>query len=191
LAGIRFCPASARLGETVFIRQSIRSDYCAVYSTAMYMSLVGRATGRVEALRMFGARPGAWTGARHVQIRQILEAYVPHLRTRWRHISAPTCAKVVKGFLRAASTGMPALVTAYCLHRRYGLTCGHTFLITGATDRAVLILDSLCMHPSEGNSYNARISVSVEDSDGDVLPVLDSPWDLVLTNEISILQCLN
>lgn len=172
----------------MFIRQSIRSDYCAIYSVGMCLTIAGHPTNRQQAMAMFDARRGKWAGASQAQIRNVLAARIVDLRSKWQRFSSTNQNSIHGALRRALRPGRMALVTAYCKHRTLGITCGHVFLATGIrSDGSIEILDPLCKKPKTGTLWNASIPPACLE-DGDLLLVRDSPWDICLKHQVSILR---
>src|ERR1700704_6443896 len=67
----------------MFIRQSIPSDYCAVYATAIMLSLLGCPLSRSEALRLFAVGPRNWKGATNQNISAAIARAQPAFSTHW------------------------------------------------------------------------------------------------------------
>lgn len=172
-----------------FIRQSIRSDYCAVYATAMYLSLLGCQTDRRQALHLFGAKRGApWRGATHIDMLAVIRRCLPDYNARWLR-TARSSSAVRRSFQAIAARGSPALVTAYCRHRSSGVECGHAFLVTGFQEDRFLLLDPLGRPPSKADQYNTS-TVAKSARDGlDLWPVEGSAWDLIPARGAGVLQC--
>jgi hypothetical protein len=172
----------------VFLAQSIYSDYCAVYATAMALSLAGVPTTRRRALSLFNAKTG-WQGATHAQISEVLRNQLPCLRSRWRHWQFATPVEAALQLRRVSADSSLTLVTGYCRLRKYDVVCGHAFVVTGYRDGCVLILDSLGKRPSEGEQFNARISVNQEQAK--LLVVDGSMWDICLAQPISVIRVVH
>ena len=172
----------------MFIRQSLRSDYCAVYSVGMCLTIAGHPTNRKEALLMFGAQPGKWNGASQAQIRSVLAARIVNLSGKWQRLASANREGVHRALRRSLNADCTAVVTAYCKHRALGITCGHVFLATGiGSDGSIELLDPLCKRPKAGTLRNASIPrESMEESE--LMLVLDSPWDICLNRQVSILR---
>src|SRR3982751_6647709 len=122
----------------MFLGQSLYSDYCAVYATAMALCVAGVPTTRRQALGLFGAKPG-WQGATHAQMSEVLRGQLPGFRSRWRHWQFAAPHEAAMRLRKVAADGHPTLVTGYCRHRRYDVVCGHAFVITGRANHCVLI----------------------------------------------------
>lgn len=171
-----------------FIRQSIRSDYCAVYATAMFLSLLGCPTSRKQALRMFGARRGmTWPGASQADILTVIRQRLPGFSARWRR-SAGSSSGLLRAFERAAGRGLPALVAAQCRHRSSGVECGHAFLLTGSSGGRLLLLDPLCRPPAEGEQHNANLRVDHLKDEQVLWTIEHSAWDLLARRAAGLLQ---
>jgi hypothetical protein len=171
----------------LFIRQSIQSDYCAVYATAMCLSASGTPTSRKEALRLFGARARQWAGASHADIRRAVVAMRPDIRSRWVHIRQPTPQNVVHALELVAARGAPAIVAAFCRHRHLGLTCGHAFVLIPGHLPRLAILDPLGRPPLALQSHNAEIERPDKQRQR-LLAVRGSPWDISLDKPVSLLR---
>jgi hypothetical protein len=170
----------------VFIGQSLHSDYCAVYATAMALSLVGHPTGRRQAMALFGARPG-WPGASHAQISTALRRRMGRFDGRWRHVLGGDAQAAAARLRRCAAQAGAILVTAYCRHRTLDLVCGHAFVLTGRDRDGVWILDPLAGPPGDGARCNAQIPL--DQSVGDrMLRVRGSAWDVCLDRPMSTMR---
>jgi hypothetical protein len=169
----------------LFIRQDIRSDYCAVYATGMCLSLAGMPTSRKDARELFGAR-AHWPGASHSQIRLAVQRRHPDFNGRWRHLKASSGREVYRALELAVGAGSPVLVTAYCRHRALRITCGHAFVATQLTGAGIGVLDSLSGKPGGRACHNAIIV------DGNVtsrwVRVVGAPWDISVLHPVSFLR---
>lgn len=172
----------------LFLRQSLRSDYCAVYASGMLLSLLGVATDRRQARQLFGVRPGHWRGSTHRQIRQVLCDRVPGVAFHWRH-SRRGRDGVCDLLRTAAAAGQPALVTAYCRHPRLQASCGHAFLLTGARMDTVLLLDPLGRPPAAGERFNACLDAAPRAgaADAALLEVDGVAWSIDSSRRVSVL----
>jgi len=171
----------------VFIRQTIRSDYCAVHSTAMALTLAGHPTSRLEGLRLFEAGR-RWTGASHASISRAILRRTGRLG-RWRHGPSGNELELLPWLQRmaAALKGSPAVVTAYCQHRTLDLICGHSFVLVGLTPTHVELLDPLGKRPAAGQSTNVLLSLAQQPNDG-LLATTGAVWDLRVDQKISVLK---
>jgi hypothetical protein len=176
------------LASFPFLRQHLRSDYCAVYATGMAMSLAGRATDRASARALFEVRGGQWSGANHAMISGAIRKALGASTGRWRHSRACTAVGLWK-FLRSSSgRAYPIIATAYCRHRKLGLECGHAFVLVAADDDRVLAVDPLSCRPAQGLVHNIQID---RPSRGDLLlRVRGSSWDLCAGRRVSTLALI-
>lgn len=181
----RFRVRVALEGSRLFLRQSLRSDYCAVYASGMLLSLLGVVTDRQRARQLFGVRPGGWRGSSHRQIRQVLCDGVPGAAFHWRH-SRPGREGICALLRTAAAAGPPALVTAYCRHPRLEVSCGHAFLLTGARAGTLLLLDPLGRPPAAGERFNACLDTAAR-ADPDLLAVDGVAWSIDAARRVSVL----
>jgi hypothetical protein len=170
-----------RRANRFFIQQSIRSDYCGVYATAMLLSLLGEPISRRRAHKIFGVVPANWMGTSCRGITTAIRRVMPAATSTWRH-GRPQGGKSFQGFC-AKGGSMPALVSAWCFHRRYRVICGHAFVITGMSEHAVRIVDPLCPPPT--TDWNAAIDTA--DTELPYLNVQGSAWMVDLRHSISIL----
>lgn len=171
----------------VFLKQSISSDYCAVYATGMLLSLMGVATTKTEAMRLFGVHPQTWTGSTQRQIHDVVSSAIPSVNAHWRRKRPQTSTSFVDMARRSMSAGAPCLVTARCKHRRLGLTCGHVFLITGADRNEVRILDPLGPKPPNGTKFNAVV-LRGSDAVGCLVRPQMLAWEIDLKTSLSVLE---
>lgn len=172
--------------DSIFIRQSIHSDYCAVYSTAMFLSLQGRAVDRPAARMLFGARPSTWTGATHDQMREAISKYDTTISSRWIH-TRPTTRRGFFRVTQARWTGLPLLATAFCLHRRYKIRDWHAFVIVSVTSDDVHILDPLSKVPAPNETWNAKVSRKGHNASS-TIHVTGAAWEIDLLHPISFLD---
>lgn len=171
-----------------FIRQSIRSDYCAVYATAMYLTLLGCETDRRQALLLFGAKRGTpWPGASHSDMLAVIRCCLPDYNGNWRKIPRSASA-IRRTFQGIAARGSPALITAYCRHRTSGVECGHAFLVTGFQDGRFLLLDPLGLPPLVGDLHNASAGAASAHDSSKLWPIERSAWDLIPKRGAAVLQ---
>lgn len=171
----------------MFIRQSIRSDYCAVHSTAMALTLAGHVTSRRESLRLFSAGT-RWTGASHASIAEAIFRRTGQVG-RWRHGPSGD-SQVLLTWLHktaAALKGCPAVVTAYCQHRTLNLVCGHSFVLVGLTSTHIQLLDPLGRRPADNTSMNIFLALAQRPEAG-LLTATGAVWDLCASSQVSVLK---
>jgi hypothetical protein len=172
--------------STVFLRQNVRSNYCAPYATAMFLSLVGREMDRAEALRSFSVRRKGWSGATHEEMAQVVGCAVPGIRTRWRHLKAANVENLIS-HLKRSSSGRPVLVTARCELLRHGVADWHTFVVIEADDKSATLLDPLGRCPESLEHGNAVLRVI----DGRLrtdASSSDAQWAIDLDNRVSAMR---
>lgn len=170
----------------MFLGQSLRSDYCAIYATAMALTLAGHPTNRRQAFKLFKAGPG-WSGASHAEISSVLRRRMRSFRRRWRHSLCDNPVSAAATLYAAAVGDEPLLVTAYCRHRSLDLVCGHAFLVVGCDDGGLWLLDSLSRRPTDGAKTNARILLE-QSLDGSLLRIDGSPWDVCVDKPFSTIS---
>jgi hypothetical protein len=172
--------------ENFFIRQNIRSDYCAVYATAMFLSLAGHPISRSKALELFAVRSRTWVGATHDEMCAAIAKINPSLALGWS-CTQPT---TTRGFFRVAKDswrGYPTLVTAHCVHSRYGVSDWHAFVLVAVSTDTVAILDPLSRPPSAGCISNAEVRIACEHPSRR-LHVTGAGWEIDLNHAVWFME---
>jgi hypothetical protein len=172
------------IAEKMFLKQSLYSDYCAVYATGMALSLAGYPTSKKEALKLFNAKSG-WQGASHSDISRAVCHAAGCSELEWCHFSSDQ-GELLQWLGRqcCSNSNSVLLVTAYCRLRAQNITCGHVFVLVGADERGLLALDPLSRRPRNDTHYNVILSSSDQ---SDLLAAGGAPWDLCTDQELSFL----
>ena len=185
MARLRLSPRGYEAQIALFLRQSLRSDYCAIYATAMALSLLDSPVGRRAALRMFRAAPGEWYGASHMLISKVVQDRLGRPSPSWHSVPASSSKRICDALARAVKSGRPSIVTAYCIHRRLQLRCGHAFVLMDRTSSAFRFMDPLSPAPSHGAKHNATLNACRQGHEGK-LRIDGAPWDLVISQTVSV-----
>lgn len=143
----------------MFIRQSIRSDYCAVYATGMALSLAGFETSRQRALSLFRAGRG-WQGAAHTDIDAAINRATGREGLAWCSTFGALDGRNTLLWLgrQAKLAGGPIIVTASCRLVRHNVVCGHAFLVVGCEEGRLQLLDPLTREPKAGERHNLEMT---------------------------------
>lgn len=139
----------------MFIRQSIRSDFCAPYATAAFLGLHGVDVNRRQVQRQFKVRRLGWAGATHEEMAEVVQTSLPIAKIGWRHI-APSNGEMVLPTLRRWASKAPLLVTARCRQLRHGVADWHTFVILQGTWPLELV-DPLGPPPAGASTANSML----------------------------------
>jgi hypothetical protein len=146
-----------------FIGQSTRSNYCAVYSTGMLLSMLGMPITRPRLLRLFDltrTNP-RYLGASHADI-GIVFAREVHLE-RWRWVCWPAfdfdaISESLRWQLRR--TGCPTLLSFGIIHKNRRWRARHVAVVRAAADRVIELLDPLGRKPHINCSANVLLRLS-------------------------------
>jgi len=146
----------------MFIRQSLYSDYCAVYSTGMALSIVGIQTDRRSALSLFNVKRG-WKGASHDDIDAALIRATGNKGSAWRCTNESLSGAQALSWLnnQFQSISSPIIVTASCRLVQHNIICGHTFLVVGKSNASIHVLDPLTKAPPKSQQHNIEITEMV------------------------------
>jgi hypothetical protein len=134
----------------LFIRQSSRSNYCGVYSTAMLLSLLGRPTTRSRALALFKLHQNNpdYTGAAHSDMKRVVAAETPAGSWRWnsyRGFNLVSISRSLRTDFR--KTLLPALLSFGIIHKNGKFRCGHVVVATRTSGNVIEVLDPLASAP--------------------------------------------
>jgi hypothetical protein len=142
--------------ERIFLRQSFRSNYCAVYSTGMLLSLLGIPTTRAEALSLFDLRRSnpTYVGASHLEIGKALARLALIKHWRWESQKRFEFAVVLRS-VRAQldSNPQPTLLSFGAIHKNGRWRCLHVVVVTRVTEEVIEGIDPLGPTPA-GNNGN-------------------------------------
>lgn len=170
-----------------FIKQQIRSNFCAVYSAAVTLSLWGIPTSKPVAMRIFGARRRGWRPPDHETLRQTLETVVGDIKVEVKKCRVHSVAALGSILQRRLESQPAVLVTANCELLRQRVVAHHAFVVTHASSQGVGIIDSLAKRPKVNAAFNAWIP-SCQAAKRGLLHVEGSPWAIDSTHPIYILE---
>jgi len=176
---------SRGVADVLFLKQRIDSNYCAVYGTAMLLSLLGHSISRRESHRLFRTRHENWAPPDVPKIVAVIEQVVGegNLRAIARSYSKPASFGLA---LQLQLCKAPAvLVVATCRLVGRGIQARHAFVVTQASRAEVKVLDSLCPAPQAGMKFNATFPL-----DGQRRRYVytdEAPWELDLGRPVHIL----
>jgi hypothetical protein len=133
-----------------YIGQSTRSNYCAVYSTGMLLSLMGRRVTRQYALRLFDLKRSnpEYAGASHFDIGRIFARELPVTAWCWDYhevFDFALASKLIRRHLQ--KTGCPTLISFRIVHKKRKWKAKHVAVATGATENLIQLLDPLAGKP--------------------------------------------
>jgi hypothetical protein len=174
-----------------FLRQSVRSNYCAPYTCAMLLAFYGYRFSRVEALRLFGLerRVAHWRGASHTDVLHAILRAAPDLHPHWQHHRRLGFEGFRDVMSNALLRSAVVLATAVGVYGRERYCAKHAFLVTGVARGRVQILDPLGKPPSSRQPSNAYISD--QPNAFGLHRVRGSPWDIDLAGRVSLLVLSN
>jgi len=162
-------PGLARLTEThpadnferIFLKQSVRSNYCAVYSTGMLLSLLGIPTTRAQALSLFAlsrCNP-TYGGASQPEIGNAFARLARVRHWRWesqKRFNFALLSQSVRAQFR--SNPQPTLLSFGAIHRNGKWRCLHVVVALSVTEDFIETLDPLGPTPPgpHGNVWFKR-----------------------------------
>ena len=171
----------------MFLRQSIRSDYCAVYAAATLAGLCGAVIDRKQALRSFGVRAGAWSGAPDLQVAQVLEGWLPGARAVWHHRRVRSIQQLLDCVSQLVPSGTYGLLAAMCRHTRHQVEADHAVVIVQAQPSSLRLIDPLSCPPRPSCISNAHVSTTSPQF-GDRIAVDGAAWSFVTSQELRIMS---
>lgn len=171
----------------MFLRQSIRSDYCAVYAAATLAGLCGTVIDRQQALRSFGVRAGAWSGAPDLQVARVVEGWLPGARAVWHHRRVRSIQQLLECVSQLVPCGTYGLLAAMCRHTRHQVEADHAVVIVQARPKSLLLIDPLSSPPRPSCISNARVSATSTQF-GDRIVVDGAAWSFVTSRELRVMS---
>ena len=170
----------------MLLRQRIESNFCAIYSTAMLMTLRGRHTTRKQALRIFGYDTN-WVPPNHDQLVKELSTIATNksVRVFSRRFRRPR--EMVTFAEGSLADKLPLLVTAQCYLPSHNAFANHAFVLTSVSASGLNLLDSLSARNSDGATHNAQLRLDAKAVRG-MAPVAGAPWMLDLREPMHFLQ---
>ena len=144
----------------LFIRQSWRSNYCAVYSAGMLLSLLGYPTTRKQALRLFGlkASNNGYDGTTHQLISTVISSAADVGHCRWKYCRQFSFYSVLRTLrYHFTHTPQPTLISFGVVHKNGIWRSRHTALVVGITNGAIELLDPLANPPRKNDTSNVSL----------------------------------
>lgn len=144
-----------------FIRQSVQSDYCGVYSAGMFLSKLGYRTSREEALRLFDLprRDRACGGVELGEIAAVLKRAGNLASVRWRFSKQFEFRNIVRTVQhQSTSTGHPTLLWFGIVHRNLMTQAHHVAVVIHAERETLKLLDPLGLPPRPKSPFNVVIT---------------------------------
>jgi hypothetical protein len=134
----------------LFLRQSMRSNYCGVYSCAMLLARLGYRIDRCKAFSLFGlpARPRAYEGASLSEIAATFTAATGNV-AKWRMIDTFSYTRLT----RLVKNRAPTLLAFGARYARF--RCVHVVLAVGVGGEGLELVDPLGRHPGTDGDMNA------------------------------------
>ena len=153
--------ATALTGE--FLRQSFLSNYCGVYATGMFLSLLGFPTDRERALDLFKLKrrnPG-FEGTDHEEICSVLCRSASFRSLRWHYHAQFDFASLSASLIRQLKMNGPTLLSFGAIHKNGKWKCTHVVVVVGVGGSRIDLLDPLAkprLVSSAANVYLTRSS---------------------------------
>lgn len=174
-----------------FLRQSWRSSYCGVYSAAMFLSILGRPTGREAAFSLFGlARTNkSYPGTERREISAVLKKSNLIRSASWALYRRLSCNAVASTIARSTcSPSPPGILWFGIIHPRDSTRVSHYAVVVKAESNQLKLLDPLGPPPAHGRNFNVSIteSLAAKDRAPDTAPPYVVNWH----NEASLMLCL-
>jgi hypothetical protein len=176
--------------EFEFLGQRVSSDFCAVYSGAMLISLYGVATSRCDAHSLFGTRRRSWHPPSEFDLARVVGRAIgdDDLRPQTRLFDT---AQALGTSLRRLLQRRPAvLIVAHCALTATPARARHAFLATHVTGEHIHVVDPLSAAPVGQAFGNARISLAHAMGQR-WLEVEKAPWRLDMRRPLSLLAPTN
>jgi len=145
----------------IFIKQSVMSDYCGVYSTGMLLSLLGMKTGRNLALSLFGLNHSnpEYRGTPLDKICEILRRTGGLSGVRWRYkrgFRFPAVSRELQNQL--THSGLPTLVWFGVVYSDRMTRSTHIAVVMGVEGDRINLLDPLGVPPRGGERFNVSLT---------------------------------
>ena len=142
-----------------FLRQSVRSNYCGVYSVGMLLSFMGIPVDRQRAFSFFClARSNPdYEGGTYEDMAVVVRQYGPVYDARWHWWGSFSFERVVRLLRRQRpQPSYPTLLTFGAIHPRMSVRCMHVAVVIDANPEGILLLDPLGRPPGP-RPFNVRI----------------------------------
>ena len=137
------------------MRQTVRSNYCGVYSTAMLLSYFGESVNRASAIRMFfdiGVR-SLKNGVTHGDIASVV---LRHVRSaRWRYFPTGLSRRASRFLKEHLNAVGPTVLTFGAVHYKGRLRARHAAVVLEYEADHLTLMDPL--GKSHANCGNVRI----------------------------------
>jgi hypothetical protein len=151
----------------------------------MALTLAGYSTNKRRAQALFGAKPG-WSGASHADISLAVQKATGSPSGEWTHwIEGSMDVRAWLLDQRAGHIAGSIIATAFCRHRKYDITCGHAFVLSGLDDRGLLMLDPLSRAPRHNETYN--VILDARSTSNGLLVTQGADWDILIDRQVSVL----
>ena len=169
-----------------FIRQSFLSNYCGVYATGMFLSLLGFPTTRERALNLFNlerSNPN-YEGTNHEEIGEVLGTTARFRSLHWHYSGCFDFASLAVSLANQIKTHGPTLLSFGAIHKNGKWKCTHVVVVVGVTKNRIALLDPLAKPPLVSWSGNVYLDASSRGS----VNVLGSSYTINLKSETAVLR---
>ena len=171
--------------RSVFLKQRLSSDYCAVYAAGMTLSLCGRPTDRRSAHRLFKVGTPSWRVPNHDEVCLALEIALPGATVA---LDSRRCAdglEVREWLASKLRRRRAVMVTARCELVEPRVTALHAFVVVRASENRIGLLDPLGSAPRPGDDCNAWID-AVPSAPRRYLAVRGAPHRIDISAPLSV-----
>ena len=174
-----------RIKPAKFIRQSFRSNYCGVYATGMFLSLLGFPTTRERALNLFNLKRSnpSYEGTNHREIGKVLYSAAQFSFVRWQYYKQFDFTALSASLNDQLETYGPTLLSFGAIHKNGKWKCTHVAVVIGVNGRIELV-DPLAKPPLRSSGANVSLAIASRQP----VKVLGSSYTINLKSETAVLR---
>lgn len=170
--------------DVPFIKQSVRSNYCGVYSTGMLLSRMGFTVSHVQALALFDLKrtnPN-YSGASHQEIGNAFES-ITGIRWHWKVFDCFDFIAISRLLSKhQLNNRLPTLLSFGATHKNEEWKCVHAAVVLAVSRRIIELLDPLGKKPLP----DAGANVSLRFNAPDVVEVIGNSYTIDHRGEVRV-----
>jgi hypothetical protein len=170
--------------KKIFLRQSWVSDYCAIYSCGMLLSLLKEPMTKSKIKNRFYKFSAKIAPTPPALVQQVLSSEMRSNHFEWlwlREFHFETIQTIVRRHFRYNK--QPTLILYGVLDPK-GIPCGHSALVTAVSKDGLYLLDTMGTAEKISGGHNVTIHSSAE---GDFLPVSGSGYKVAIHSPAAVL----
>lgn len=170
-----------------FIQQSFCSNYCGVYATGMFLSLLGYPMTRLKALNLFKLKRSNpdYRGATHEEIGEVLSRIAKFRCLHWQYYKRFDFKSLYASVNSQLKVNrQPTLLSFGAIHKNGRWTCTHAVVVVGVKENLIEVLDPLAKPPVISSGAN----ICLYGGSPKLVSVIGSRYTIDLKSEAAVLR---